>query len=1082
MKKFLKIILILLLTIGALISLLFVVCYSSKVQKIIADKVINKLNENIDYKISLEEIKFNLPCKLYISAIALSQQKGELLSAKNLNIKFDIWDIIFNNKITFPRIDIDHLQLTKIPESSSSKNSDRKIFAKNISLESVNIKKIVIDPQITDLAEGLVLSLQSSADFSESGVLSFKLATEVSSQLRQLFNNVNIVSHGSFDSRALILSLKELKINAPAYALVGNSTSNFKNKTIEGQYSINSNDLNKLNNNIEGQINNNINISGSFNNIVINVSTNSAGIKYLDSEIPEIEITTKAELDTAKQLINLELHSEEIELLTNISLEKLGNRIEAKQIDIIQGKNSAKGSINYDIKDKTFEGLIKLLVKDTNMLKKYTDYEIEGVGEGIFEITRSGKVQRLKINANCNKLSFGDIKIDNIKTALDFSDLGQLKIDKADFSSKNVAYKDDSIIDKLELVFAAVRGKFGFDIKIDGRLIKNYNLRIIGTETSDVKNQLIINLNEISGAYRKTKIASTKPIIIKYDYNKFEYHIPDISIDRGKISGNGWWNEKEIFSRNSFTKIPLIIGKVNSSEFTKIVLDGVINLEGTRENPKLITEINMKDVKIISNELLDLDCKAHYINQHLKIIANIKSNNSTNSNLELDLPINLTLKPFKFGTIDNQNIKGNLRLNSKIELLTNIFLPPIHRFKGQIEGNINLGGTLDKPKMIGKASIAGGKYEHSTAGIKIKNISAQLEAKDNQIFLHEFKAQDDKNGTLLSSGNIIFSEEQPFNFVINANKFYFLNHPNIQSASSADIKISGDRNNASIIGTLEPSFINLQLLGQIEKEILELNVVKTIDNSTDSASSLKNINNPYKIYLNITVSAKNKVFIKGRGLEVELGGNIKCKGLINDPEIKGTLSTIKGKYQEFGKQLLIKEGDLIFGGPVPPSPYLNIVGSYVQDDIEILLILSGPLLKPKLSVESTPAMPQDEALSVLLFGKQATNISPFQALQLADSLQHLSGRGNSTSFLDKAKNIFKIDEIKWNNSSTNNSEDSIGVGKYLTDKIYVELEKGTQSGNSRTRIEVEIKNNLSVESSVGDLGSSSVGINWKYDY
>ena len=85
----------------------------------------------------------------------------------------------------------------------------------------------------------------------------------------------------------------------------------------------------------------------------------------------------------------------------------------------------------------------------------------------------------------------------------------------------------------------------------------------------------------------------------------------------------------------------------------------------------------------------------------------------------------------------------------------------------------------------------------------------------------------------------------------------------------------------------------------------------------------------------------DKVFIRGWGVDTRLNGNLKISGDNNLPIVKGILNTVRGRYQEFGKILTIRKGELIFDGPLSPSPFLNIIGVYVNRGTEIRLILSG---------------------------------------------------------------------------------------------------------------------------------------------
>ena len=144
------------------------------------------------------------------------------------------------------------------------------------------------------------------------------------------------------------------------------------------------------------------------------------------------------------------------------------------------------------------------------------------------------------------------------------------------------------------------------------------------------------------------------------------------------------------------------------------------------------------------------------------------------------------------------------------------------------------------------------------------------------------------------------------------------------------------------------------------------------------------------------------------------------------------------------------------------------------------------MLTPTLAIESSPILPQEEVLSIVLFGKESKNISAFQAIQLANNLKRLSGHGSAMSFdpISSARKLLGVDDIKvkTNKNELGQQETAVGVGKYLTDKVYFEIERGMQAGTGKGRIEVEITNHMFIESSSGGTDLNSIGVNWRNDY
>ena len=221
--------------------------------------------------------------------------------------------------------------------------------------------------------------------------------------------------------------------------------------------------------------------------------------------------------------------------------------------------------------------------------------------------------------------------------------------------------------------------------------------------------------------------------------------------------------------------------------------------------------------------------------------------------------------------------------------------------------------------------------------------------------------------------------------------------------------------------------------------------------------------------------------MRGRGVNTLLAGNLRISGNASNPNIFGELRSVRGRYQEFGKLLTVKEGILTFNGPISPSPYLNIVGATLVGDTEIRLILGGAIFTPDIRIESTPSLSQQDALSLLLFGKNPDSISPGQAIGLANGMRKLSGNGGGFDPVGLGRKILGVDDISI--KEDDNTESSyVGVGKYLTDKVYLEIEQGNEAFGTKTKIEVELTPKISLEAITGEKGNSSFGINWRVNY
>jgi len=231
------------------------------------------------------------------------------------------------------------------------------------------------------------------------------------------------------------------------------------------------------------------------------------------------------------------------------------------------------------------------------------------------------------------------------------------------------------------------------------------------------------------------------------------------------------------------------------------------------------------------------------------------------------------------------------------------------------------------------------------------------------------------------------------------------------------------------------------------------------------------------------VNLPNRIYVRGWGLDSEWKGKLKITGSSDEPTIVGSLSSIRGKVDFLNKRFDIVRGNITFYGGSPPMPNVDIVAESKATDITATIAFTGPASDPKMVLSSDPPLPSDEVLSKLLFGRSATDITPSQALQLAMIAKSLTGAGGGQSdFMSRTRKFLGLDTLEFNSSGEGLSKGSLGIGKYLTEGVRLDIEKGIGEGANKAAVEVEVTPNITVESEVGSDSTSGIGINWKYDY
>ncbi len=228
--------------------------------------------------------------------------------------------------------------------------------------------------------------------------------------------------------------------------------------------------------------------------------------------------------------------------------------------------------------------------------------------------------------------------------------------------------------------------------------------------------------------------------------------------------------------------------------------------------------------------------------------------------------------------------------------------------------------------------------------------------------------------------------------------------------------------------------------------------------------------------LDITVDAPNQIYLRGRGLDIEMGGNMEISGTTDDPLAIGGIRVVRGQLSILGKQLSFSDDSQItLSGEL--TPYLDLTATSDTGDYTIFIAITGSVDDPEFNFSSEPELPQDEVLSQFLFGSNVSDLTPLQAIQLAASIADLAGYG--TSGIGKFRNAIGLDTL---NISTNaDGTTDVTAGKYLTEQIYTDV-VSSSDGDSKVRLNIDLSDNVTVSGSAGNDGETSIGIFFEKDY
>lgn len=452
--------------------------------------------------------------------------------------------------------------------------------------------------------------------------------------------------------------------------------------------------------------------------------------------------------------------------------------------------------------------------------------------------------------------------------------------------------------------------------------------------------------------------------------------------------------------------------------------------------------------------------------------------------------------------------------NGPVEVLWQTVPMPDRYLSGQALADIALTGSQNAPKTAVRAYLANAVFEDVSNGVLVKGIDLQAENTENGDVRLLLSAKDDESGSLAMEVDLVglrdkkpavkargqlenFSPVHRDDLSISLSGLLGMQGPVSAPAVHADIRV----NEGELILSSRLGSASVTTLETVDKRRAEAQAARAA--LTDSEDEEVEKKSPT---LDLHIAIPRSFFIRGMGLDSEWQGDLRISGQTGEPALTGSLAPVRGYLDMFSRTFIFSGGDITFSGGTPINPLLNLELTFEGPDITALIRAGGTVKKPKLTLESRPPLPEDEVLAHVLFGKRTSDLSRFEAVQLANSLRELSGGGSSLDLLTGTRKQLGLDMLRLSGSQGEDKRSTSGVagegeltgsgsaedasdaglpaleaGKYINDSIYVGIEQGASQDSTAVRVEVELFPSVTLEGK-STSEASEVGLGWKMDY
>ncbi|MFC3182276.1 translocation/assembly module TamB domain-containing protein [Cypionkella sinensis] len=430
---------------------------------------------------------------------------------------------------------------------------------------------------------------------------------------------------------------------------------------------------------------------------------------------------------------------------------------------------------------------------------------------------------------------------------------------------------------------------------------------------------------------------------------------------------------------------------------------------------------------------------------------------------------------------------GDLAIKGSAQAaLANAFIQP-RAVSGQMAFDLRLNGPLALESLSGPVTLSGGRLADPSLNFALQDINARANLARGQAVIDVTSAVS-TGGSLTVKGSAGLGAPYAGDLAVDLRQVTLRDPDLYETTLDGGVTVKGPLTGGAMIA------------GRIALSETELRVPSTGFGGAGGLPGLEHKNEPKPVRatraragliangkdagasgagqpfgLNVTLSAPS-LFIRGRGLDVEMGGELQLLGTTAAVVPSGAFNLIRGRLEILGKRLDLSEAVLQMEGDL--VPLIHIVATTENDGITSGVTIDGPATDPVVTFTSTPELPQEEVLAQLLFGQGLQNLSALQALQLANAVATLAGRGGE-GVVSKLRQGFGLDNLDVKTDAAGGA--SVTAGKYLTKNIYSEITVD-QNGQSEINLNLDVSKSVTLRANSGSDGDTGLGIVLEKDY
>ncbi|WP_298744651.1 translocation/assembly module TamB domain-containing protein [uncultured Brevundimonas sp.] len=506
---------------------------------------------------------------------------------------------------------------------------------------------------------------------------------------------------------------------------------------------------------------------------------------------------------------------------------------------------------------------------------------------------------------------------------------------------------------------------------------------------------------------------------------------------------------------------------------------GRISLRGAGADLSGSANVTLDDVRSVDAPrglAVDGTLNAVLVDNSLRIQARVADADAVRASADLTLPVEASAAPLRLAVVRTRPMSGAIDIQGQVRPVWDLFLGGERSLSGIVNARATLAGTIAAPRINGRMDLWQGGFRDNATGLQLRDVTLASRFDDTTALVESFSATDGSGGRISGDGRIGLREGSGSSVELTLARFRIIDNDIAEARASGPLGVvRAEDGKIQLTGRIDIDEARIQANPPGSRGIIEMDVVEINKPGGDIPEAEQNRPRGPQIGVDIALrSPGGDVLVVGRGLNVEMNVNARVTGTINRPTLTGTARVVRGDYDFAGKRFVFDDRGTVTLSTRPENIRLNLTATRDDPALTATIRATGTAARPEIALTSTPQLPQDEILSQVLFGRSASQLSPFEAAQLAASVGALAG-GAGFDVIGNLRELAGLDRLSFGGEA---SSLTVAGGRYITDDVYLEIIGGGENG-AAVNAEWQVRRNLTVSSKFGGQGEASLSIRWR---